>query len=76
MKRAREDPPSPSLAYGIPAPPQPQVVNNTYNIRNYFAAAPPPGTAADARQAHLFATNAERRHKTTVIKKGKACSSG
>jgi hypothetical protein len=76
MKRALEDdPPSPSLAYGTPAPPQPQVVNNTtYNIRNYFAAAPPPAAAADARPAHLFPTNAERRHKTTVTKHGKPCS--
>ena len=78
MKRALEDdPPSPSLAYGTPAPPppQPQVVNNHANtIHNYFAAAPPPAAADDARPAHLFATNAERRHKTTVVKNGKPCS--
>lgn len=74
MKRALEDPPSPSLAYGTPASPQPQVINNTYNIRNYFAAAPPAAPAADARPAHLFATNDERRHTTTVKKNGKTCS--
>jgi len=79
MKRALEDDsPSPSLAYGTPAapPPQPQVtINGDHNtINNYFAAAPPPAAADDARPAHLFATNAERRHKTTVTKHGKPCS--
>tara|TARA_B100000405_G_scaffold79264_1_gene54887 strand:+ start:5122 stop:6390 length:1269 start_codon:yes stop_codon:yes gene_type:complete len=83
-------PPGPAVAQGVPAPPAeaaapapaaaPQVVNNTTNninkntINNYFAPAAPAAPADDARPANLFATNAERCHKATVKKDGKACS--
>lgn len=74
MKRELEDdPPSPSIDHVLPAPPQLQVTVNANTINNYFSATPPVAVA-DARPAHLFPTNSERRHKTTVIKDRKACS--
>jgi hypothetical protein len=74
MKRELEDdPPSPSIGHVLPAPPQLQATVNVNTINNYFSATPPVA-AADARPAHLFPTNSERRHKTTVIKDRKACS--
>ena len=51
-------------------------VAQTNTICSYYAAAPVaaavPATA-DARPPNLF-PNGERRHKTTVMKDGKACS--
>jgi len=65
MKRARSEAPAP-----------PQTVNNvTYNITNYFAAAPAPApTPPEAGPASLFRTNADRLKRVSVVKHGKPCS--
>ena len=63
-KRARSEAPAP-----------PKVVNNvTYNITNYFAAAPAPTPPAEDGPASLFPTNAERLKRVSVVKHGKPCS--
>ena len=70
--------PPPLVVLRMPKRKQPEAPTTTFNantMNNYFAAAPAaPAAADDARPAHLFATNAERRHKTTVTKCGKPCS--
>ena len=53
--------------------PAPQIVVNTYNITNYFAAAPAQPPPAEGPKS-LFATNAERYKRVTVVKGGKRCS--
>jgi hypothetical protein len=64
MKRARSEAPAP-----------PQTVNYvTYNITNYFAAAPAPAAPPEEGPARLFQTNADRLKRVSVVKHGKPCS--
>ena len=52
--------------------PAPQIVVNITTLNNYFAAAPAQPPPAEGPKS-LFATNAERYKRVTVVKNGKPC---